>query len=184
MRTWTGCVGRDISWPAPHQPTMSTQPETPGELAGLVEAYQRHIRHGGDDEFWAWERVHDIVADPDANRAYDLVLKLVCSAPDNQLGRVGAGPVEKLVRYHSSALIDQIESEARTDPRFCEALASIWLVADDIVPSVLARLQAVTNGRILVATQAEIDATAREYEERDAAPDYDSSRAPDSRSGH
>jgi hypothetical protein len=71
---------------------------------------------------------------------------------------VGAGPVEDLVCTHGATLVDSIAVEATRDPRFCEALASIWLIVEEIPEAVLSRLQAVTNGRILVATQAEIDA--------------------------
>jgi hypothetical protein len=151
-----------------HQPTMSTQPEMPGDLAHLLEVYHRYGRDGRDEDFWAWERVDEIVAGEDAQRGYDLVRQLVRSAPDDRLEHIGAGPLETLVMNHSATLIDQLEAEAQVDPRFREALASIWLVVEDILAPVLARLQAVTEGRILVATQAEIDATAPEYEDRDA----------------
>jgi hypothetical protein len=151
-----------------HQPTMSPLSETPEEIAHLLEVYHRHGRDGRDEDFWAWDRVHDIVRGTDPQRAYDLVRELVRTAPDDRLEHVGAGPVEELVMHHSASLIDQIEAEAQLNPRFCEALASIWLVAEDILAPVLARLQAVTGGRILVATQAEIDAVAGEYDDRDA----------------
>jgi hypothetical protein len=145
---------------------MSSQPETPSERADLVEAYHRHGVHGHDEDFWAWDRVGEIVRGPDAQRAFALVVALVRSASDDRLEYVGAGPVEDLVQHHSAALIDQIEAEARHDPRFRDALGCIWLVAEDIAPPVLARLQEVTGGTILVATQAEIDEVAREYESR------------------
>jgi hypothetical protein len=82
----------------------------------------------------------------------------VRTAPDELLEYIGAGPVEDLVNRHGAALIEKIEDEAKRDPRFREALASIWLVADDINHDVLSRLQAVTGNQILVASQAEIDA--------------------------
>jgi hypothetical protein len=92
-----------------------------------------------------------------------LVLALVRTAPDDRLEHVGAGPVEDLVEKHAAALIDRIEAEARRDPRFREALGSIWLVAEDISAPILARLQDVTGGTILVATQAELDEAERRY---------------------
>jgi hypothetical protein len=87
-----------------------------------------------------------------------MVVALVRSAPDARLEYVGAGPVEDLVCIHGATLIDRITNEARRDSRFCEALASIWLVLEDIPEAVLSELQAVTNGQIQVATQADIDA--------------------------
>jgi hypothetical protein len=124
----------------------------------LVTVYHRHGATHDDADFWAWERVDDIIRGPAAERAWELVSTLVRTAPDELLEYIGAGPVEDLVNRHGAALIEKIEDEAKRDPRFREALASIWLVADDINHDVLSRLQAVTGNQILVASQAEIDA--------------------------
>jgi hypothetical protein len=151
---------------------MSPELETPAEIAHLVEVYHRHGIHRRDEDFWAWERVSDIVRGPNVERAFALVLALVRAAPDDRLEHVGAGPVEDLVQHHSATLIDKIEAEARRDPRFREALGSIWLVAEEVSPLVLARLQEVTGGTILVATEAELDAAERRYwEERQSDRD-------------
>ena len=147
---------------------MNIQPDAPSEIADLVEVYHRHGIHRRDEDFWAWKQVHDIVNGPDAERAYTLVLALVAAAPDERLEHVGAGAVEDMVEKHGPVLIDRIEAQARRDPRFTDALASIWLVIDDIDPDILGRLQVVTGGRIDVTTQAEIDAAARECDDRDA----------------
>ena len=147
---------------------MSTQPDARSEIADLVEVYHRHGIYRRDEDFWAWQEVHAIVNGPDAERAYTLVLALVHAAPDERLEHVGAGAVEDMVEKHAAVLIDRIEAQAWRDARFREALGSIWLVTDDTDPAVLARLQAATDGRIEVTTQAEIDAVAKEYEDRDA----------------
>ena len=149
---------------------MSAQAETPSEFTDLVEVYHRHGLQRRDEDFWAWERVHDIVNGPDPERAYALVLALIAAAPDHRLEHVGAGAVEDMVENHATVLIDRIEAEAKRDPRFREALGSIWLVADEIDPLLLARLQTATGGTILVATQAEIDESARRYYEENPLP--------------
>ena len=149
---------------------MNLEPETPSEFADLVEVYHRNAIHGRKEDFWAWERVHDIIRGADAQQAFTLVVALVRSAGDDRLEHIGAGPVEDLVEWHAAALIDQLEAEAHRDPRFREALGSIWLVAEDIAPPLLARLQTVTGGTILVATQADLDAVAEEYARKHLDP--------------
>jgi hypothetical protein len=127
-------------------------------LADLIATYHRHGLEKRPEDFWAWDRVGEIVRGPDAERAWELVVALVRSAPDDRLEYVGAGPVEDFVETHGAALVDWIVGEARRDPRFRAALASIWLVAEETPADVLARFQEVTGGQILVATEAELDA--------------------------
>lgn len=140
---------------------MTRRAETPDELARLVDVYHRHATERRDEHFWACERVHEIVAGADADRAFQLVLALVRSAADHRLDAVGAGPVERMVQRHGAALIDRIEDEARSNARFREALGSVWLVEENVPAPVLARLQEVTEGTILVSTRAELDAEQR-----------------------
>ena len=137
---------------------MNDQPEG-YDLHLVVATLVRYYAQKHDGDFWAWMTASDIVSGSDPERAFSLVQALVRAAPDDQLETIGAGEVEVLVTTHVAALIDSLESEARRDPRFCEALASIWLIADNIPPDALRRLQAVTGNRILVATQAELDAS-------------------------
>ena len=137
---------------------MTREVEGRQSILELADAYHRYGETNADGDFWAWQRVEDIVCGPVAEEAWELVVTLIRTAPDERLEYIGAGPVEDLVNRHGAALIDSIEGEAKRDPRFREALASIWLVSDDILPNVLSRLQAVTGGQIHVATQAEIDA--------------------------
>jgi hypothetical protein len=137
---------------------MTRQPQGEIDIRELVTAYHRYGETRSDADFWAWDRITDIIRGPTADKAWEVVVALVRSAPDQRLEYVGAGPVEDLVCTHGATLIDRITDEARRDPRFCEALASIWLVVEDIPEHVLSQLQAVTNGQIRVATQAAIDA--------------------------
>lgn len=136
----------------------------------LLATWHRHGSEGRREDFWAWDRVGDIVRGEDAERAWELVVALVRTAPDDRLGYVGAGPVEDLVVWHGRALVDWIVGEARRDARFRSALASIWLVADGIPADVLARLQEAAGGRILVATEAELDAAEETWPRERPAP--------------
>jgi hypothetical protein len=137
---------------------MTGKSEGHSDVNELVTAYHRYGATSADEDFWAWERVGEIVRGADPERAWELAVALVRASTDERLGYIGAGPIEDLVYWHGLALIDWIEGEAKRDPRFREALASIWLVADDIPKSVLSRLQAATGHQILAQTQAEIDA--------------------------
>ena len=129
----------------------------------LVTVYHRYGVTNSPDDFWAWDRVGEIIRGSDVEQAWQLVVALIRASTDERLPYVGAGPVEDLVVYHAPALIDLIEGEAQRDPRFRDALASIWLIAEDLPPAILARLQTATGGAILVQTQAEIDAANREF---------------------
>jgi len=146
---------------------MTGRSESSAELQELVDAYLRHASERREEDFWAFDRVGEVVRGPDPERAFELVEALVRAAPDDRLGYIGAGPVEDLVEQHSAVLIDWIEGAARRDPRFREALASIWLVVEDVSSDALARLQAVTGNRILVTTQAELDAIPLPWEPED-----------------
>ena len=128
------------------------------EIAVLIATYHRYGAERREEDFWAWYRVDDIIRDEDPARAWELVLALVQTAPDGSLDYIGAGPVEDLVNRHGAALVDSIIVEASRDSRFREALASIWLVQEDVPADVLVRLQKATGNRIHVATRAQLDA--------------------------
>jgi len=127
------------------------------DLDTLIATYNRHDREKRPEDFWAWEAVGEIMRGTDGERAWELLVALVRSTAFERLEYVGAGPVENFVETHGVACIDRIVGEARSDPHFREALATVWLVSDEFTPTVLARLQAATGYRILVATQAELD---------------------------
>ena len=116
----------------------------------LVLASLRHIAENTAADFWAWEAVGDIARGPSAEAAWDLVVTLVRRAPDEQLGRIGAGPLEDLVNEHGPALVEWIEGECRRDARFKEALGRIWLTSGELPTEVEARIVAASGARIVV----------------------------------
>ena len=141
---------------------------TTEELERLVAAYVRHTVHRRDEDFWAWERVTEVVREQDAPAEFELVRVLVRNVPDEHLGYVGAGPVEDLVQRHGEELADWIIGEAGRDPRFREALARVWVVAEELPPGLLDRLQAVTDDRIFISTSADLAEVESELEKRRA----------------
>jgi hypothetical protein len=114
----------------------------------LITAYLRHIAERTDDDFWAWDAVTELSNAPNAEDAWALVVSLVRRAPDEQLGRIGAGPLEDVVNAHGAALVEWIEGECARDSRFKEALGRIWLTSGALPATVEARIVAASGGRI------------------------------------
>jgi hypothetical protein len=92
----------------------------------LVDAYLK-IPAAGDDSFhWAYEDVCDILS-KDPEHAWRLTLAMIDRADDPlTLAYVAAGPLEDLLAWHGAAFVDRVVSLASTDPRFREALGSVW----------------------------------------------------------
>lgn len=73
--------------------------------------------------------------------ALDLVAALVRAADsDDDLGLVGAGPLEDLLTRHGATLVDSIDDLARRDPQFAQALTAVWWSPDDAGTDVTQRL--------------------------------------------
>jgi hypothetical protein len=60
-------------------------------------------------------------------RALKLIRLIVGRADDDQLGLIGAGPLEELVIAHGERLVDEIKRIANVDERFRKALAAAWV---------------------------------------------------------
>ena len=110
-------------------------------------AWLRHDSEHDKEDFWAWDELTWTVAD-DPERAWPVILELVKQGTEDQLGAVGAGPLEQLVESHAGAFIDRIEGQALADFRFQEALASIWLNQWNQDPSLISRVVAASGGQI------------------------------------
>lgn len=72
--------------------------------------------------------------------AWRLVLELLHTAADADLGFYAAGPLEDLVHLRGAELVGEIESEARRDSRFRWALGCIWLSEGELPDEILARV--------------------------------------------
>ena len=116
----------------------------------LIAAYLHHIAENTAADFWASEAVGEIVRGPSAEDAWDLVVTLVRRASDEQLGRIGAGPLEDMVNEHGPELVEWIEGQCQRDPRFKEALGRMWLSSGALPAEAQARIVAASGGRIEV----------------------------------
>jgi hypothetical protein len=66
-----------------------------------------------------------IVHDP--RRALKLIRLLIARADDDQLGLIGAGPLEELVIMHGDRLLDEVRRLATIDKQFRRALEAAWI---------------------------------------------------------
>jgi hypothetical protein len=125
-------------------------------LPMLVSAYLRHAtraveRGTQDPDSWAFDEVNARVGrHGQAEDAWNVVSALVAEAQVEQLGYIGAGPVEDMIKNHGTVLFEWIEGAARRDERFQYALTRIWLNEGDLPPSILLRLQNASGIRIAV----------------------------------
>ena len=117
---------------------------SPEEWAAIWLRYNSEKRN---EDFWAWDELTWTVADA-PERAWPVILELVRQATDEQLGAIGAGPIEHLVENHVAAFVDRIEAQVFRDPRFQDALAAIWLNTWNQEPSLITRIVAASGGQI------------------------------------
>lgn len=80
-------------------------------------------QHGGEETFDAWMAVDRLVHD-EPEKAWNAVLRLVelASTDLEALSRIGAGPLEDLVRFYPTLLLARAESEASHNSAFAKAL--------------------------------------------------------------
>ena len=103
------------------------------ELNKLAETYVRS-RHQRDEDFWAWEKVLEIVRSGDLDRAFDITVLLVKTAQtDDELGYVAAGPLEDLVDGYGEKALEKLEKACDEDSRLQFALSGIWLLPESPV---------------------------------------------------
>jgi len=100
--------------------------------------------------FWTADALRELVHEhPDD--AWAVIQLLVERAEsDAVLGRIAAGPLEDLLCEHGAALVARVEDRARRDPRFKTCLGGVWLDSRDVSEDVARRLQAASEGEILM----------------------------------
>jgi len=52
------------------------------DLNTLADSYLRHQATKSNDDFWAWQRVDEIVRAGDLDRAWEITLLLLIKAPE------------------------------------------------------------------------------------------------------
>jgi len=112
--------------------------------ADLIEAWINYHSLDMDSKdrerlFWAWEDFNATI-----HKNPDQALKLILEVLDrNQspqiLANLAAGPLEDLLVFHGSAIIDRVEKLARQAPMFRKLLGGVW--KNDIENDVWLRLE-------------------------------------------
>jgi len=103
------------------------------DLNTLADSYLRHQATKSDDDFWAWQRVDEIVRAGDLDRAWEITLLLLAKAPDDVLGYIAAGPLEDFIDGYADRALDRAEQACEEDTRLQYALSGIWLSPDSPV---------------------------------------------------
>lgn len=106
-------------------------------LAALASDYLAYVRLSGkakaSADMAAWECVHDLTTPPAWLGAVDLIDALLAAAStDDDVGMIAAGPLWDLMSEPDEArrFIDAIETRARQDSGWREAVAGVWLDRD------------------------------------------------------
>lgn len=87
------------------------------DLETLADTYlQLHATQRNED-FWAWEKVSEIVRSGDLDKAWNITLLLLQKASDEALGFVAAGPLEDIIDGYGDEALDRVEEAFDKDPR-------------------------------------------------------------------
>ena len=108
----------------------------------LVTDWLLNLESGCEDEAtnYAFMAMAFVEPSPDPEEAWARILTGVRRASSEKvLGLIGAQALENFLAHHGDAFIDRVEQQARSDPRFWVAVASVW--EWDISPSVWSRIQ-------------------------------------------
>lgn len=110
----------DLFPPGRMRPEIEALAES--EVDELVACWLEH-----HDTFWAWDEVQQIVGDPDAEKAWELILALIAESPsDEVLGAIAAGPLEDFLSCRGEAFVTRAAERAEEDPRFRACLRGVW----------------------------------------------------------
>jgi hypothetical protein len=110
-----------------------TEFRTDSRSAELAREYLRQYAAGNppDGDWAAWDEINRRVREaPDD--AWPVLLNLIIQAQDDAaLAYIAAGPLEDLLKHHCADVIERVEHQARTDARFRQCLAGVWVKVAD-----------------------------------------------------
>jgi hypothetical protein len=96
----------------------------------LATTYLKQYRTGASEDFWAFEAI--LEACGNLATGLPVVLELIeLAVDDSELSYVAAGPVEDLLKWHGKAAIAAFEKAAVHSTKVRQALAGVWINADD-----------------------------------------------------
>ena len=125
----------------------------------MAAAWLEHHRTRDDAHFWAWEEVDDRVGSADGlEDGWDVTMRLIAEATEDDLQYVGAGPLEHYIRHHGTAAASRIEAQASEDPKFRACLGTIWLEYGDLPVETVDRIIRASGDRIKLLRSKPTDA--------------------------
>lgn len=104
---------------------------TVAEIQALARAWIAHEMAGRNSaarERWLWasDRLSELPFEA-PEQCWEVIQEIFrLEKSDLILSNLAAGPIEELLSYHGDALIDRIESLARSDPQFSRTLGNVW----------------------------------------------------------
>lgn len=123
---------------------------TEAELTDFAESWIAFIKATENSEehkalFWVFDREYDLM-NKEPEEIWRLILKVLSLNNSNEIQEnLSAGLLEDLLAKHGSAMIDQVEKEAKSNPLFAKLLGGVW--QNSMTDEVWARVQAVWSSR-------------------------------------
>jgi hypothetical protein len=113
-------------------------------LTDSADSQMRDERLIEDETKWAFDAFEELV-DKDATRAWAVILRILEMAhPDaSVLNNLSAGPLETLLVRHGWDVLEWVEAEATSNPKFKDLLEGLWGNAID--ETVWERVQALSR---------------------------------------
>jgi hypothetical protein len=100
----------------------------------IADTYLRHFELRQAQDFWAFEEVHGLFERGELEAAWRMTRLLIKKASsDEALAYVAAGPLEDLLYGPGLAIVEWVETAARSDERLQLALSGVWLDREDPV---------------------------------------------------
>jgi len=114
-------------------------PVSDERLAEIVEGYVRAPSPPDDDEEEDWWWALNDLVNKSPEQAWIALLRIISREEDGvDLSQLGAGALETLISSHAEELLEQIETELESNPRFVRAFSSCYLF--DLSETTLSRL--------------------------------------------
>ncbi len=115
-------------------------------IRSMAEAVLREWRERIKQAETAWELTRLTESKVDADKALCVILGIMALDTRNEeIGILGAGPLEDFLNNNGTEYIDVIEQLAAQNPRFKKLLSMVWQTTR-MDPKVWKRVDTITNG--------------------------------------
>jgi hypothetical protein len=125
-------------------------PLTDAELINLAEGWIAFwsVPDGSQEREalnWVWDKEYDLMQE-EPEQIWRLILEVLRrNSSDNIQEVLSAGPLEDLLAKYGSVVIERVEAEAKSNPKFAQLLGGVW--KSSMTDDIWARVQAVWDRR-------------------------------------